>query len=157
MALQLTPMMGTTALSLIWQYGRLSSRTLKSELGRIVQGYNLSGWAMKPETVSAVISRLLADHVQWSDDILSSHVLLNDSRISARVCLRTRKIQKRNRQIRSTRFQSGFNDWGMTALGGHAFSGGDSSDLESSSTAFRDEEAAYFEYGWASDLKPRHR
>ena len=71
MALQLTPMMGTTAFP--DRMGDYHPELLKT--GRIVQGHNLSG-SMKPETMSAV-NRVLADH-QWRG--LFQESLLNDRR-----------------------------------------------------------------------------
>jgi hypothetical protein len=135
MALQLTPMMGTTAFP--DRMGDYHPELLKA--GRIVQGYNLSG-SMKPETVSAV-NRDLADH-QWRS--LFQESLLNDHRFQRGLFAdpQDSKMQPPNARHDPEWLQFRGMEWADK-----------SSDVEMVQTLSRHQlqgdEAAYFEYGWA--------
>jgi hypothetical protein len=135
MALQLTPMMGTTAFP--DRMGDYHPELLKT--GRIVQGYNLSG-SMKPETMSAV-NRDLADQ-QWRHLFQAS--LLNDRRFQRGLFAdpQDSKTQRPHVQHDPEWLQFQGIEWvdqpfqveRVQALSRHRLQA---------------EEAAYFEYGWA--------
>jgi hypothetical protein len=135
MALQLTPMMGTTAFP--DRMGDYHPELLKT--GRIVQGYNLSG-SMKPETVSAV-NRDLADH-QWRH--LFQESLLNDRRFQRGLFAdpQDSKTQQADVHYDPEWLQFGKMEWAGTPF-----------QVETVQTLRRHrlqaEEAATFEYGWA--------
>jgi hypothetical protein len=135
MALQLTPIMGTTAFP--DRMGDYHPELLKA--GRIVQGHNLSG-SMKPETVSAV-NRDLADH-QWRQ--LFQESLLNDRRFQRGLFAdpQDSKTQQAEAQHDPEWLQLGVKEWADTPF-----------QVETVQTWSRHrlqaEEAANFEYGWA--------
>jgi hypothetical protein len=134
MALQLTPMMGTTAFP--DRMGDYHPELLKA--GRIVQGYNLSG-SMKPETVSAV-NRDLADH-QWRQ--LFQESLLNDRRFQRGLFAdpQDSKTQSPEAHHDPEWLQFQGMEWADTPF-----------QVETVQTWSRHrlqgKEAAYFEYGW---------
>jgi len=135
MALQLTPMMGTTAFP--DRMGDYHHELL--ERGRIVQGYKLSG-SMKSETVSAV-NRDLTDH-QWRD--LFQESLLNDRRFQRGLFAdpQDSKTQSPDAQHDPEWLQYRGIEWADTPF-----------QVETVQTLSRHrlqgKEAAYFEYGWA--------
>jgi len=135
MALQLTPMMGTTAFP--DRMGDYHPELLKA--GQIVQGYNLSG-SMKPETVSAV-NRDLADH-QWRGIFQES--LLDDRRFQRGLFADPQdpKTQSPEAQHDPEWLQFRGMEWTDTPF-----------QVETVQTLSRHrlqgEKAAYFEYGWA--------
>jgi hypothetical protein len=135
MALQLTPMMGTTAFP--DRMGDYHPELLKA--GRIVQGYSLSG-SIKAETVSAV-NRDLADH-QWRH--LFQESLLNDRRFQRGLFAdpQDSKTQSPEPQHDPEWLQFREMEWAdapfqvetVQTLSRHRLQG---------------KEATYFEYGWA--------
>ncbi len=135
MALQLTPMMGTTAFP--DRMGDYHPELLKA--GRIVQGYNLSG-SMKPETALAV-NRDLADH-QWRG--LFQEALLNDHRFQRGLFAdpQDSKTQPPDAQHDPEWLQFRGKEWADTPFR-----------VETVQTLSRHrlqgEEATRFEYGWA--------
>jgi hypothetical protein len=135
MALQLTPMMGTTAFP--DRMGDYHPETFKA--GRIVQGYNLSG-SMKPETMSAV-NRDLVDH-PWRGLFQAS--LLNDRRFQRGLFAdpQDSNAQPPNVQHDPEWLQFQGMEWADRPF-----------QVETVQTLSRQrlqgEEAAYFEYGWA--------
>ena len=135
MALQLTPMMGTTAFP--DRMGENHPEILKA--GRIVQGYKLSG-SMKTETMSAV-NRDLADH-QWRH--LFQESLVNDRRFQRGLFAdpQDSKTQQADAQHDPEWLQYRGIEWADTPF-----------QVETVQTLSRHrlqgKEAAYFEYGWA--------
>lgn len=135
MALQLTPLMGTTAFP--DRMGDYHPELFKA--GRIVQGYNLSG-SMKPETMSAV-NRDLADY-PWRGLFQAS--LLNDRRFQRGLFADPQDLnaQPPNAQHDPEWLQFQEMEWADTPF-----------QVETVQTLSRQrlqgKEAAYFEYGWA--------
>ena len=135
MALQLTPMMGTTAFP--DRMGDYHPELLKA--GRIVQGYNLSG-SMKPETVSAV-NRDLADH-QWRG--LFQESMLNDRRFQRGLFADPQDASARPAETHKNPEWLQFceMEWGNTPF--------DVAMVQIMSRhRFQGKEATRFEYGWA--------
>jgi hypothetical protein len=135
MALQLTPMMGTTAFP--DRMGDYHPELLKT--GRIVQGHNLSG-SIKPEIVAAV-NRDLADN-QWRHFFQES--LLNDRRFQRGLFAdpQDSKTQSPEAQHDPEWYQFQGMEWADTPF-----------QVETVQTLSRHrlqgKEAAYLEYGWA--------
>ena len=133
MALQLTPMMGTTAFP--DRMGDYHPERL--EAGRIVQGYNLSG-AMASETVSAV-NQDLADH-QWRS--LFQKSLLNDRRFQRGLFADSQNTSTQSVEAAPEWIQFHEKEWADESF--------DVEMVQSMSHhRLKGEEATRFEYGWA--------
>ncbi len=135
MALQLTPMMGTTAYP--DRMGDYHPELLKTD--RIVQGYSLSG-AMTPETMSAVNQDL--DDSQWRRLFHTS--LLNDGRFQRGLFTNPKdgatKPTETPQDPEWHQFHTG--DWQNTPFAVEMLQ-------TLSHRRLHGEEAIHFEYGWA--------
>lgn len=135
MALQLTPMMGTTAFP--DRMGDYHHEHLKS--GRILQGFDVSG-SLNPETVSAV-NRDLADS-QWRH--LFQESLLNDRRFQRGLFADPKEGITKHSQapLKPEWLKFREKEWGNTSF-----------DVETiqalSRRRLHGEDATRFEYGWA--------
>lgn len=135
MALQLTPMMGTTAFP--DRMGDYHPEHLKA--GRILQGYNVSG-SMKPEALSAVNRDLSG--AQWRH--LFQESLLNDRRFQRGLFAdpKEQTTKRSEADIKPEWLKFTEKEWGATPF-----------DVEAIQTLSRQrlqgKNADRFEYGWA--------